>query len=142
MPRSLDYLGAVGIGVSDLKKSADFYERVLGMKPVQTYKLDYMDEIVLTHESRTAVVLMHWTDGSPRDYKNNPVKLVFYFTDPKAIAKAIKDYGCEVTREPAPVPTLRNAMVGLAKDPDGYVIELLQAPPAKADTPKEARASA
>jgi len=66
-----------------------------------------------------------------RAIQNNPIKLVFYFTDPKAIAAKIKAFGCEVTREPAPVPTLRNAMVGLAKDPDGYVIELLQAAPAK-----------
>jgi len=35
----------------------------------------------------------------------------------------------EVTREPTPVPELGDAVVGLAKDPDGYVIELLQRPP-------------
>ena len=32
MARSQDYIGATGIGVSDLKRSADFYTRVLGMK--------------------------------------------------------------------------------------------------------------
>ncbi len=127
MPRSVDYLGATGIGVSDLQRSAAFYEKVLGMQQTQTFKLDYMDEIVLAHEGRTAVVLMHWTDGSPRDYKNNPVKLVFYVAEPKAVADRILAEGLEVTRYPAPVPTLGNAMVGLAKDPDGYVIELLQA---------------
>ncbi|MFO1014854.1 MAG: VOC family protein [Caulobacteraceae bacterium] len=127
MPRSVDYLGATGIGVSDLARSAAFYEKVLGMKQTQTFKLDYMDEIVLAHEGRTAVVLMHWTDGSPRDYRNNPVKLVFYVADPKAVADKFLAEGLEVTRYPSPVPTLGNAMVGLAKDPDGYVIELLQA---------------
>ena len=76
------YVGAVGIGVSDLKRSGDFYERVLGMKVLQTFKLPHMDEIVLGHEGRTAVVLMHWTDGSERNYRDVPVKLVFYLTDP------------------------------------------------------------
>jgi len=130
--RSPDYLTAVGIGVSDLDRSADFYTRILGMKSVQTFKLDYMDEIMLAHEGRNAVVLMHYTDGSARNYKDNPVKLVFYVTDPAAIAAKIRADGLEVTREPAPIESLGGAVVGLAKDPDGYVIELIEAPAPRA----------
>jgi lactoylglutathione lyase len=132
MPRSLDFLGATGIGVSDLDRSVDFYTRVLGMKKLQTFKLDYMDEVVVAHEGRTAVVLMHYTDGSARNYKDNPVKLVFYVTDPKGVAERIRADGLEITREPTPIDTLGGAIVGLAKDPDGYVIELLQAPEPRA----------
>jgi lactoylglutathione lyase len=130
--RSPDYLTAVGIGVSDLDRSTDFYSRVLGMKPVQTFKLDYMDEVMLAHEGRNAVVLMHYTDGSARNYKDNPVKLVFYVTDPVGIADSIRAEGLEVTREPAPIESLGGAVVGLAKDPDGYVIELIEAPAPRA----------
>jgi lactoylglutathione lyase len=128
MARSADYIGAVGIGVSDLARSAAFYKEALGMTETMTFKLDYMDEIVLNHEGRNAVVLMHYTDGSARNYKDNPVKLVFYVSDPKAVATRIRALGCEVTREPAPIETLNGATVGLAKDPDGYVVELLQSP--------------
>ena len=142
MPRSPDYLGAVGIGVSDLHKSAAFYQDVLGMSVAQTFKLDYMDEIVLVHESRTAVVLMHWTDGSARNYKDVPVKLVFYYTDPPAIADKIKAAGLEVTRYPEKLPSFGNAMVGLAKDPDGYVIELLQTAPVREPAEHAAAATA
>ena len=131
MPRSTDYLGATGIGVSDLARSAAFYIEALGMTQTMTFKLDYMDEIVLAHDGRSAVVLMHWTDGSARNYKDVPVKLVFYVADPKAVAAKIRAFGCEVTREPAPIETLNGATVGLAKDPDGYVVELLQAPAPK-----------
>jgi len=129
--RSPDFLTAVGIGVSDLDRSTDFYSRVLGMKVMQTFKLDYMDEIMLAHEGRNAVVLMHYTDGSARNYKDNPVKLVFYVADPAAIAAKIRADGLEVTREPAPIESLGGAVVGLAKDPDGYVIELIEAPAAR-----------
>jgi len=129
--RSPDFLTAVGIGVSDLDRSTDFYSRVLGMKVMQTFKLDYMDEIMLAHEGRNAVVLMHYTDGSARNYKDNPVKLVFYVTDPAAIAAKIRADGLEITREPAPIESLGCAVVGLAKDPDGYVIELIEAPAAR-----------
>ena len=123
MARSNDYIGATGIGVSDLKKSAEFYERALGMKQAMTFKLDYMDEIVLTHEGRNAVVLMHWTDGSARNYRDVPVKLVFFVSDPKAAAERLKAAGGVMTREPTPFGD-NGAIVGLGKDPDGYVIEL------------------
>ena len=126
--RSPDFLTAIGIGVSDLDRSTDFYSRVLGMKVMQTFKLDYMDEVMLAHEGRNAVVLMHYTDGSARNYKDNPVKLVFYVTDPAGIADRIRADGLEITREPAPIESLGGAVVGLAKDPDGYVIELIEAP--------------
>jgi lactoylglutathione lyase len=138
--RSNDFLTAVGIGVSDLERSESFYRDVLGMKRIQTFKLDYMDEIMLAHEGRNAVVLMHYTDGSARNYRDNPVKLVFYVTDPKALADRVRAAGLEVTREPAPTPGL--GVVCLAKDPDGYVIELIQraATPAAAEERTTAQA--
>jgi lactoylglutathione lyase len=130
--RSPNLLGAVGIGVSDLAKSVDFYSRVIGMTQTQTFSLDYMEEVVLAFEGRTAVVLMHYTDGSPRNYKDNPVKLVFYVVDPQAISDRIKAEGLEIVREPAPMANMGGALLGLAKDPDGYIIELIQRPPVKA----------
>ncbi|HEX7947732.1 MAG TPA: VOC family protein [Phenylobacterium sp.] len=133
MPRSTDFIGATGIGVSDLAASSAFYQAALGMQVTQTFQLDHMDEIVLAHEGRNAVVLMHWTDGSARNYKDVPVKLVFFVSNPVAVAARIKAAGGTMTREPAPIETLGGAMVGLGTDPDGYVIELLQAPEARAD---------
>jgi len=131
--RSPNSMAAVGIGVSDLKRSVDFYTRVLGMKEMQTFKLPHMDEVVVGYEGRTAVVLMHYTDGSAQHYRNNPVKLVFYVTDAKALAAAIRADGGEITREPAVLEGFGNTIIGLAKDPDGYVIELMQQQAAMAE---------
>ncbi len=123
------YIGAVGIGVSDLARSADFYTRVLGMKVITTFTLDYMDEIVVGFEGRgSALVLMHWTDGSARNYRDNPIKIVLYVPDPTAAADAIRADGLEIVREPTPIASLGGAVVGFAKDPDGYLVELLQRP--------------
>ena len=140
--RSPDLLGAVGIGVSDLARSTDFYSRVIGMTQTQTFKVDYMDEVVLAFEGRTAVVLMHYTDGSARNYKDNPVKLVFYVTDPKAVSDRIKAEGLEIIREPTPMASMGGAAIGLAKDPDGYIVELIQRPPVKASAGAKEAASA
>ncbi len=130
MPRSPDFLGATGIGVSDLRASAEFYKAALGMTETRTIKIDHMDEIILVHEARSALVLMHWTDGSARNYRDAPVKLVFYVTDPKATAERIRQAGGSVTREPAPFGD-DGMIVGMCKDLDGYVVELLQAPTPK-----------
>ena len=130
MTRSPDYLGATGIGVSDLKRSEAFYAAALGLKSVQTFSLPHMDEIVMAHDGRTAVVLMHWTDGSARSYADVPVKLVFYVTDPVTVMDRIVAAGGRLVLPPTAIPQLGGAVVGLARDPDGYVIELLQAPSA------------
>jgi lactoylglutathione lyase len=124
--RSPDFLTAVGIGVSDLARSTAFYRDVLGMQEQRTFKLGYMDEVMLAHEGRNAVVLMHYTDGSERNYRDNPVKLVFYVTDPAAIAAKVKAAGQEVTQQPAANANMGGALICMAKDPDGYVIELIQ----------------
>jgi lactoylglutathione lyase len=126
--RSPDFLTAVGIGVSDLERSTAFYRDVLGMQLQRTFKLDHMDEVMLAHEGRSAVVLMHYTDGSARSYRDNPVKLVFYVSDPAAIAAKVKAAGWPVTHEPAPNTAMGGLVIGMAKDPDGYVIELIQNP--------------
>jgi lactoylglutathione lyase len=119
-------LSAVGIGVSDLAKSTDFYVNVMGMQKIRSYKLDYMDEEVLGYpDGESYIVLMHWTDDSPRNYKDLPIKIVTRVKDPAALAAKIKAAGFEVTREPQPSSQVGGAIVGFAKDPDGYVLELL-----------------
>ena len=125
-----NYVGAMGIGVSDLDRSFDFYTRVMGMKQQFELKLPYMDEKILIYGGSTgsAVVLMHYTDGSEQHYKNNPVKLVFYVDDPKAVIDRIRNDGLEIVREAEAVPELGGAIVGFAKDPDNYLLEILQAP--------------
>ena len=55
------------------------------------------------------------------------MKLVFYVPDPKELAARIRAEGCEIVREPEPVPELGEVVVGFARDPDGCLIEILQA---------------
>ncbi len=126
------YFRSTGLGVSDLVRSVDFYTRVMGMEQVQTFELDYMDEVVVAFPDGNGghghrLVLMHWHDGSQRDYSNNPVKIVWQVPDARAVAERARAAGCRVTREPGPskAPGSKN-VVGFIEDPDGYQIELLQ----------------
>ena len=127
MPQAAENLGAVGIGVSDLARSEAFYTGVLGMTVQQRIDLPHIKEIVVSHEGRTAVVLMHWLDGSPRNYNGSAVKLVFFVPDAKGLIGKIREAGLPIQREAERVPEFNNMIIGLGEDPDGYVIELLQA---------------
>ncbi len=122
-----DYIGAVGLAVSDLERAARFYTHALGMKELYRLKLPNMDEIILSFEGRSAaLVLMQYTDGTAHDPRAFAGKVVFYFADAAATAQKIREAGGVITREPTPVPAFDNAIIGFARDLDGYTLELLQ----------------
>src|SRR5580698_6691669 len=126
--RSRDVIGAFGIGVSDLERSVDFYSRVLGMVEQRRIEVAYMDEVVIGFEGRPPLVLMHYTDGSTQHYTNNPVKLVIYVDDPRGCVERVRAEGLAVVREPFSSPEMGGALIGLVRDPDGYVLEFIQRP--------------
>lgn len=124
------YIGALGIGVSDLEKSTDFYTRIIGMKKLQSLNLPHMNEEVLGFEGRGAsLVLMNYIDGSNPNYKDNPIKIVIYVPDAAAIIEVIRAEGFDIVKEPEPLEKLNIAALAFAKDPDGYLVELIQKPP-------------
>ena len=123
-----DRFGATGIGVADLAASTKFYEDVLGLEVLRTYELGYLNEIVLGYSQadseHAVVVLMHWPDQA-RSYDGSNVKLVFYIDDPAGAIERIREKGGEVLREATPIETLNGRVVGLARDPDNYVVEVI-----------------
>lgn len=121
-------LGAMGIGVADLAASSEFYQDVLGLEVLRTYELGYLNEIVLGYAQADAdsavVVLMNWPEQS-RSYDGDNVKLVFYIDDPAAAIERIREKGGEILREATPIEALNGRVVGLARDPDRYVVEVI-----------------
>lgn len=121
-------LGAAGIGVTDLRRSSDFYTEVFGLSFVTKMKLPDMDEVILSMGGRgAALVLMCHTDGATRDLANTGGKIVFYVLDPSATVELARERGAEVVREAIPIPELGDAVVAFVSDPDGHLVEILQA---------------
>lgn len=127
-------LRTAGIGVADLDRSVDFYTRVMGMQSLRVIDLPYLKEVVVGYaaqgfERGSRVVLMHWIDESRRgeEYRDLPVKLVFQVKDTVAVIERLRAEGCEIIREPGQSRAANSkAVIGMAKDPDGYVLEILQ----------------
>jgi catechol 2,3-dioxygenase-like lactoylglutathione lyase family enzyme len=121
-------VGAAGIGVTDLSASADFYTSVFGLSFVTKFHLPTMDEIILSMDGRgAAVVLMCHTDGVDRDLANTGGKLVFYVADPAATVELARARGAMIVREATAVPEFDDAVIAFVEDPDGHLIEILQA---------------
>ena len=123
-----DRLGAMGIGVADLAASTEFYQDVLGLEVLRSYELGYLNEIVLGYSQANAeaavVVLMNWPEQS-RSYDGDNVKLVFYIDDPAAAIERIREKGGEILREATPIEALNGRVVGMGRDPDNYVVEVI-----------------
>jgi predicted enzyme related to lactoylglutathione lyase len=68
---------------------------------------------------------VHYSDPG-HNHKDSPVKLVFNVANVAASLQHIPEAGGMIVAQPTVVPTLGNATVGIAKDADGYTLELMQ----------------
>lgn len=121
-------LGGVGIGVSDLGAATDFYTQVFGLSTLIDLELETMDETILTADgSHVALILMCHTDGVARDLANTGGKIVFNVPDPAATIALAVEHGGATMREPEPNEMMGGKRIGFVTDPDGQVIELIEA---------------
>jgi catechol 2,3-dioxygenase-like lactoylglutathione lyase family enzyme len=130
---AVPYLGAIGLGVADLDKAKDFYTRVLGMVPMGDLLVvpGVWDEWILRHASGmgSALVLMKYTDGMPRNYTNNPLKTVHFLADAKALTAKVEAEGLPILTQPTVFDVLgTKSLIGMAKDHDGYQVEMVTTP--------------
>lgn len=121
-------LGGVGIGVSDLAAATAFYCDVFGMSKLVDLELETMDEAILTAEgSHVALILMCHTDGVDRDLANTGGKIVVNVADPAATIALAVEHGGALMSEPQPNEMMGGKHIGFITDPDGQVIELIEA---------------
>ena len=126
MPRMLHTMLRTG----DIKRSVDFYTRVMGMKllretdrPEQKYSLAFVG---YDGEDRTAVLELTYNYGVDKYEQGSAFgHLAFAVDDVYKTCDAIKAAGGNVTREAGPVKG-GNSIIAFVTDPDGYKIELVQ----------------
>lgn len=126
-----DQFSATGIGVRDLEASKKFYSEALGLTVLRTYELGYLNEVVMGYPVSAGargpvVVLMNWPNDKDRQYDGNHVKLVFEVADPVAVIEKIRALGGKIDREATAHEALPNALIGMGRDPDNYVIEVIK----------------
>ncbi|WGK62028.1 VOC family protein [Halopseudomonas sp. SMJS2] len=125
------FLAAVGIGVSDLQQALALYTDAISFQEQAFLQVPGLyDEYTLLSPvpGGSALVLMHWTNGSDPNYQDNPVKLQLATADPRLLADRLAEADADILHEPAAStePDLNQALVGYATDHDGTLIEIRQ----------------
>ena len=119
------------IRVRDLDKSIDFYTRLLGMNELRRTDFEggrftlafvgYGDE-----ESSAVVELTYnWDQAEPYELGDGFGHLAIAVPDAYAVCEAMEKEGIDVPRPAGPMKH-GTRVIAFIKDPDGYMIELVQ----------------
>ena len=119
------------IRVRDLDKSIDFYARLLGMNELRRTDFEggrftlafvgYGDE-----ESSAVVELTYnWDQAEPYELGDGFGHLAIAVPDAYAVCEAMEKEGIDVPRPAGPMKH-GTRVIAFIKDPDGYMIELVQ----------------
>jgi predicted enzyme related to lactoylglutathione lyase len=129
-------LNSVRVAAKDTEALARFYKAAFGMEEVNRIQGAGGPEIFLNFGSSVdaakankglPVVLMH---RDADDLKDPIAHIIFNVTDMKATVAAIKAAGGALPRDPQPFGNT-GMMIGIAIDPVGNQIELIQRPAAR-----------
>jgi len=118
------------IRVGDLKRSIDFYTRVMGMKLIRTsenpeyqYSLAYVG---YSDESEGSVIELTYNWGTDKyDLGTAFGHIAIGVDDVAKMCENVRQAGGRVTRDAGPVKGGKT-IIAFVEDPDGYKLELIQ----------------
>ena len=118
--------------VGDLQRSIDFYTKGFGMKelrrndvPDGKYTLAFVG--YGSEEGSTVIELTYNYGVKEYDLGTAFGHLAIGVPDVAATTEKLRAFGAKVTREPGQVK-FGTTIIAFVKDPDGYMIELVQRP--------------
>lgn len=128
---TVPYPVAVGFAVSDQPAARKFYTS-LGMTEMSLGSFSVTDangtgtiaEYTVKFADGMGVVLQQWTPM--RNAKDNPVKVVIFVPDAKAMADKVTAAGGTIVKPAERSQAYDNRLLVVAKDLDGYVLEIVE----------------
>jgi lactoylglutathione lyase len=126
-------LAYVVLKVADLDRSLSFYTKAVGMQEIFRYDLgNGVTEVgvgfapAVDSASGQGLALVHESKRTePFEHGNAFSRFALAVPDIRASFERLAAAGVEIARAPVAYPQY-SATVGFVKDPDGYLIELLQ----------------
>ena len=114
------------INVSDLEKSVNFYEKVLGLEITHRIEIPNVTEVVLSGEDGNRIQLAwHHDHEGPIDHGNAFWKLYLSTYDCEGLYQRCVDAGMESISAPERLADWP-VTAAFVSDPDGYQVEILQ----------------
>jgi catechol 2,3-dioxygenase-like lactoylglutathione lyase family enzyme len=124
--RNIDH---IAINCIDLKRSLDFYERILGFKQLQTVDCGEFDILYFALPNGARLELFDYHSKNrlvSRDESDSGLRHVaFQVEDVAGHEKLLRDVGVEITLSTCDLPNL-GARVMLFLDPNGVTIEFCE----------------
>jgi lactoylglutathione lyase len=114
------------INVSDLARSVDFYENAIGLTVTHRIEEKEFREVVLGGESGNRIQLA-WqrNQDGPIVHGNGFWKLYLQTDDCRGLYQRCIDWGAEPVTEPVQLEEWP-VIAAFVKDPDGYLVEILE----------------
>lgn len=116
------------IRVKDIKKSLDFYEKLIGLKLVSEKRLDDCTLYFLSDEIGEVQIELTYNDETPEggyNTGNGFGHFAFQVESMEEVTKKLKELGYEYLYEPFQLSAV-GSTISFVKDPDGYEIEFIQ----------------
>ncbi len=114
------------INVSDLERSVNFYEKVLGLEVTHRIEIPDVSEVVLAGASGHRIQLAwHHDHEGPIEHGNAFWKLYLDTDDCQGLYQRCVDAGAESISEPTRLEEWP-VTAAFVRDPDGYQVEILQ----------------
>ena len=122
-------MGSVALNVEDIARSEKFYNEVFGLE--RTFEFESQGSLIEIGLGRPGrgggmgLLLAHLNDDPLPEGKSAYGRIVVNVSDAKAVAKRATDRGSTISRD---MVIGNGAHLIFFDDPDGYEIELYQAP--------------
>lgn len=116
------------IRVKDIKKSLDFYEKLIGLKVVSEKRLDDCNLYFLSDGIGNVEIELTYNDETPEGgYETGSGfgHFAFQVDSMDDVTKKLKALGYEYLWEPYKLSAV-GSTIAFVKDPDGYEIEFIQ----------------
>lgn len=116
------------IRVKDIKKSLEFYEKLIGLKQVKQMRLDDCTLYFLSDEIGEVQIELTQNDETPEngyEIGSGFGHFAFQVDSMDEITAKLKELGYEYLWEPFKLSAV-GSTISFVKDPDGYEIEFIQ----------------
>ena len=125
------HLSGFGINVDDLDRSVEFYTNALGLEEKTKIDLGELHEVLVAgSDDRTSILLVKHADRTDVPVPGTGFEKVVLMTDDvEAVYERATTQGGESVKAPRHLEQL-GITVALVRDPDGYLLELIQQPAA------------
>lgn len=120
---------SIAFAVTDLDKTNQLYTTAFDLKSTGDYNditmMGLSEHFIQAMDGGAALVLQHYTLGE-HNYLNNPCKTVWHVKDAAAQLDKVVMLGGTMLSPAAPLAAFDNKVTAIAKDFDGYIIEMVQ----------------